>query len=80
MRHFNPSEGYWGNSTKKIIGGGDYRLTARSVKIFADGALRTGGAAVSHKCPFLTKLAYDYPTHSSMNRITIIRARRDSCA
>lgn len=46
MRHFNPNEAFWGNSTEIIIGTDEYRLTARSVKIFADGALRTGGAAV----------------------------------
>ncbi|KAI0700891.1 amidohydrolase family-domain-containing protein [Cytidiella melzeri] len=46
MTHFNESTQYWGDSVEKIIGGGNGRLTARSVKIFADGALRTGGAAL----------------------------------
>ncbi|KXN90193.1 Putative amidohydrolase YtcJ [Leucoagaricus sp. SymC.cos] len=46
MTHFDEHQPYWGNTTQPIIGKGDYRLTARSVKIFADGALRTGGAAL----------------------------------
>jgi hypothetical protein len=46
MTYFNEHKPYWGNTTQIIIGKDDYRLTARSVKIFADGALRTGGAAV----------------------------------
>jgi hypothetical protein len=62
MKFFNTTAPYWGNTTSKIIGYGDERLTARSVKIFTDGmfsitlqyglqlysgALRSGGAAVS---------------------------------
>jgi len=46
MRYFNENQPYWGNTTDIIVGKGEDRLTARSVKIFADGALRTGGAAV----------------------------------
>ncbi|KAF8230148.1 hypothetical protein L208DRAFT_1438505 [Tricholoma matsutake] len=46
MSYFNEDQEYWGNRTKPLIGAGDGRLTARSVKIFADGALRTGGAAL----------------------------------
>ncbi|KAF9451279.1 hypothetical protein P691DRAFT_699657 [Macrolepiota fuliginosa MF-IS2] len=46
MRYFNENQPYWGNTTQIIIGKDNDRLTARSVKIFADGALRTGGAAL----------------------------------
>ncbi|KAG6878550.1 hypothetical protein C0993_004449 [Termitomyces sp. T159_Od127] len=46
MSFFDENQEYWGNTTKPIIGAGKDRLTARSVKIFADGALRTGGAAL----------------------------------
>ncbi|KAG5638423.1 hypothetical protein H0H81_012754 [Sphagnurus paluster] len=53
MRWFDPEEHapYWGNTTSKILSTlkGDEagtRLTSRSVKIFADGALRSGGAAL----------------------------------
>ncbi|KAJ3836255.1 amidohydrolase family-domain-containing protein [Lentinula raphanica] len=46
MSYFNENGEYWGNITTPLIGGADGRLTARSVKIFADGALRTGGAAL----------------------------------
>jgi len=46
MTHFNESANYWGDSAEKIIGAGNGRLTARSVKIFADGAMRSGGAAL----------------------------------
>ncbi|KAI0344613.1 hypothetical protein BDW22DRAFT_1354713 [Trametopsis cervina] len=46
MTHYNESSEYWGHRAEKIIGAGNGRLTARSVKIFADGALRTGGAAL----------------------------------
>lgn len=49
MRYFNENQAYWGNTTQIIVGKDEYRLTARSVKIFADGALRTGGAAVRLK-------------------------------
>ncbi|KAJ7182054.1 amidohydrolase family-domain-containing protein [Mycena filopes] len=43
MRFFDENAPYWGNTTAPLIGA---RLTARSVKIFADGALRTGGSAL----------------------------------
>lgn len=46
MRYFDEHVPYWGNTSEKLISLGDDRLTARSVKIFADGALRSGGAAV----------------------------------
>lgn len=46
MTHFNESADYWGDRREKLIGAGNGRLTARSVKIFADGALRSGGAAL----------------------------------
>ncbi|KAG6862307.1 hypothetical protein C0995_016005 [Termitomyces sp. Mi166 len=46
MSYFDENREYWGNTTEPIIGAGNDRLTARSVKIFADGALRTGGAAL----------------------------------
>lgn len=46
MTYFNEDEPYWGNTTIPIIGSVNDRLSARSVKIFADGALRTGGAAL----------------------------------
>lgn len=38
MTFFDETKAYWGNHTSKIIGAGNNRLTARSVKIFADGA------------------------------------------
>ena len=38
MTFFDETKAYWGNQTAKIIGAGNNRLTARSVKIFADGA------------------------------------------
>ncbi|OAX36092.1 hypothetical protein K503DRAFT_695783 [Rhizopogon vinicolor AM-OR11-026] len=47
MRYFDESVPYWGNLSKPIINAGNGRLNARSVKIFADGALRTGGAALN---------------------------------
>ncbi|KAG6832492.1 hypothetical protein H0H87_001417 [Tephrocybe sp. NHM501043] len=46
MTFFDENKEYWGNTTTPLIDAGDGRLTARSVKIFADGALRTGGAAL----------------------------------
>ncbi|KAG1860354.1 amidohydrolase family-domain-containing protein [Suillus subluteus] len=47
MRYFEESGPYWGNLSKPIIDAGNGRLNARSVKIFADGALRSGGAALN---------------------------------
>jgi hypothetical protein len=38
MKFFDETEPYWGNITKPIVGAANGRLTARSVKIFADGA------------------------------------------
>ncbi|KAK2467801.1 hypothetical protein APHAL10511_000096 [Amanita phalloides] len=46
MTFFNEEEPERGYSAPKIIRQGNRRLTARSVKIFADGALRSGGAAL----------------------------------
>ncbi|CAA7259249.1 unnamed protein product [Cyclocybe aegerita] len=46
MSYFDENEPYWGNTSRLIIGDESDRLSARSVKIFADGALRTGGAAL----------------------------------
>ncbi|KAG2153894.1 amidohydrolase family-domain-containing protein [Suillus clintonianus] len=47
MRYFDESVPYWGNLSKPIINAGNGRLNARSVKMFADGALRSGGAALN---------------------------------
>ncbi|KAJ7779933.1 amidohydrolase family-domain-containing protein [Mycena metata] len=46
MRFFDENAPYWGNTSAPLIGAANGRLTARSVKIFADGALRTGGSAL----------------------------------
>ncbi|KAN0114100.1 Amidohydrolase family domain containing protein [Russula decolorans] len=46
MTHFDEKTEYWGDKIKPIIGAANGRFTARSVKIFADGALRSGGAAL----------------------------------
>lgn len=46
MTYFDENGSYWGNQITPLVGTPDDRLTARSVKIFADGALRTGGAAL----------------------------------
>ncbi|KAF9222618.1 hypothetical protein BS17DRAFT_783144 [Gyrodon lividus] len=46
MRYFDEDGPYWGNISKPLINAGNGRLNARSVKIFADGALRSGGAAL----------------------------------
>ncbi|TBU22980.1 amidohydrolase family-domain-containing protein [Dichomitus squalens] len=46
MKYFDETAAYWGDSFEKIILVGNNRLTVRSVKIFADGALRSGGAAL----------------------------------
>ncbi|KAG0704666.1 amidohydrolase 3, partial [Suillus ampliporus] len=47
MRYFEERGPYWGNLSKPIVDAGNGRLNARSVKIFADGALRSGGAALN---------------------------------
>ncbi|KAF7334584.1 Amidohydro-3 domain-containing protein [Mycena venus] len=46
MRFFDETAPYWGNTSTPLVGAANGRLTARSVKIFADGALRTGGSAL----------------------------------
>ncbi|KAF5331349.1 hypothetical protein D9611_011855 [Ephemerocybe angulata] len=47
MTHFDEYASYWTNGTEMLHGMGDKeRFSARSLKIFADGALRTSGAAV----------------------------------
>lgn len=37
MTYFDENGEYWGNKTQPLIDNGNSRLTARSVKIFADG-------------------------------------------
>ena len=37
MSYFDESARYWGDKVEKVIGAGSGTLTARSVKIFADG-------------------------------------------
>ncbi|PPQ99746.1 hypothetical protein CVT24_009729 [Panaeolus cyanescens] len=46
MTFFDETKPYWGDKVKPLIDAANGTLTARSVKIFADGALRTGGAAL----------------------------------
>lgn len=46
MVFFDETVPYWGNVTRPQIEIGNGRLSTRSVKMFADGALRTGGAAL----------------------------------
>ncbi|KAI0702541.1 amidohydrolase family-domain-containing protein [Earliella scabrosa] len=46
MKYFDETAAYWGDSFEKIVRAGNNRLSVRSVKIFADGALRSGGAAL----------------------------------
>ncbi|KAI0666716.1 amidohydrolase family-domain-containing protein [Trametes maxima] len=46
MKYFDETAAYWGDSFGKIVRAGNNRLSVRSVKIFADGALRSGGAAL----------------------------------
>lgn len=44
---FSPSEDYWGSQIPRLINYGLHkRLTVRSVKLFADGALGSWGAAL----------------------------------
>ncbi|KAF5326133.1 hypothetical protein D9611_000139 [Ephemerocybe angulata] len=45
MKYFNETAEYFGDKLKPLVSA-DNRLSVRSVKIFADGALRTGGAAL----------------------------------
>ncbi|KAJ7350257.1 amidohydrolase family-domain-containing protein [Mycena albidolilacea] len=63
MTFFDENGEYWGNTTKPIIDAANGRLNARSVKIFADGALRTSGAALYE--PYA-----DDPTTTGAMRIT----------
>jgi hypothetical protein len=44
MTYFDDAASYWGDKREKVLD--INRLTARSVKMFADGALRSGYAAV----------------------------------
>ena len=37
MNLFDETREYWGDKMEKVLGEGDGTLTARSVKIFADG-------------------------------------------
>jgi hypothetical protein len=46
MTYFDEEKPYSGNTVQPIISAGNGRLSARSIKIFGDGALRTGGAAL----------------------------------
>ncbi|KAK0461124.1 amidohydrolase family-domain-containing protein [Desarmillaria tabescens] len=46
MTYFNESGEYWGDRIAPLVNAGNGRLHCRSVKMFADGALRTGGAAL----------------------------------
>ncbi|TFY79694.1 hypothetical protein EWM64_g4319 [Hericium alpestre] len=46
MTYFDETAEYWGDKVQPIIGAAGGRFTARSVKIFADGALRSGGSAL----------------------------------
>ncbi|KAF8965645.1 amidohydrolase family-domain-containing protein [Flammula alnicola] len=46
MTYFDEHGQYWGDKIKPFAAAADERLSARSIKIFADGALRTGGAAL----------------------------------
>ena len=39
MNLFDETREYWGDKMEKVFGEGDGTLTARSVKIFADGKL-----------------------------------------
>ena len=47
MTFFDETKAYWGNQTARVIGAGNNRLTARSVKIFADGAYDAGSLRFS---------------------------------
>ncbi|KAK7466160.1 hypothetical protein VKT23_004883 [Stygiomarasmius scandens] len=63
MRHFEESDVYWGNTITPYSADARGRLSARSVKIFADGALRTGGAALHHHY-------HDSPSTSGFMRLS----------
>ncbi|KAF9050606.1 amidohydrolase 3 [Panaeolus papilionaceus] len=62
MTHFNETDPNWGQQIDPVLRKGKNRLTVRSVKIFADGALRTGGAALYN--PY-----HDNPSTSGVMRI-----------
>lgn len=47
MHYFNETAEYFGDKERPTVSA-DNRMSIRSVKIFADGALRTGGAALHH--------------------------------
>lgn len=55
MAHFDeehPDAGLDSGKLRRLEGmSRKQRLTVRSLKVFADGALRTGGAAVSSRFP-----------------------------
>lgn len=46
MTYFDENAEYWGNTSHKVMGEGDNRLWARSVKIFADGMLGSASASI----------------------------------
>ncbi|KZV80512.1 hypothetical protein EXIGLDRAFT_732736 [Exidia glandulosa HHB12029] len=46
MRWYEVNGTYWGDKEEILVGHADNRLSVRSVKIFTDGALRSGGAAL----------------------------------
>ncbi len=49
MTHFNESSEYWGDRAQKIMGASNGRLTARSVKIFADGTYLASGIPLNRR-------------------------------
>ncbi|KAJ7251771.1 amidohydrolase family-domain-containing protein [Mycena haematopus] len=78
MTFFDENGEYWGNQTKPILDAGNGRLTARSVKIFADGGQRGGGTLISYlnlrfrRLNFLSQLYEPYaddPTTTGALRI-----------
>lgn len=46
MTFFDENGEYWGNKTKPMVGSPEGRLSARSVKIFADGMKMTTNLAI----------------------------------
>ncbi|KAJ3539262.1 hypothetical protein NMY22_g4813 [Coprinellus aureogranulatus] len=61
MHFFNETADYFGDTEKPTVSA-DNRMSVRSVKIFADGALRTGGAALHHHY-------HDNPSTNGLMRI-----------
>ena len=57
--------GYWGNTTERVYGAGNGRWTQRSVKIVADGSLRSRS---SYVCPFSV-----FNNIQAFTRIIVIR-------